>query len=241
MNSHIQKLIATLKQLPPEWPLVPSRYKKPLGYFWQERPFTPRQLIQGLLAGGITVVNKNRQPYQVLPTGFGLLTGYPLKADDQTYYLMALDQDGPSAAAKILELSQGAKLPHTVTFTSGRSFRCQYLFAISADDASQLETRKINTGKDEALELRWKGCQSILPPSLHPTNGQYQWCEGCSVTTAVAHAPEWLLKLMRPHETKRSNCKPTKTTSRLGKPYRERQRLPSFQIHPTTANKARKL
>jgi hypothetical protein len=241
MNSHIQKLIATLKQLPPEWPLVPSRYKKPLGYFWQERPFTPRQLIQGLLAGGITVVNKNRQPYQVLPTGFGLLTGYPLKDGDQTYYLMALDQDGPSAAAKILELSQGAKLPHTVTFTSGRSFRCQYLFAISADDASQLETRKINTGKDEALELRWKGCQSILPPSLHPTNGQYQWCEGCSVTTAVAHAPEWLLKLMHSHEAKRSNYKPTKTTSCLGKPYRKQQRLPSFQIHPTTANKARKL
>ena len=157
MNSHIQKLIATLKQLPPEWPLVPSRYKKPLGYFWQERPFTPRQLIQGLLAGGITVVNKNRQPYQVLPTGFGLLTGYPLKDGDQTYYLMALDQDGPSA------------------------------------------------------------------------------------TTAVAHAPEWLLKLMRPQETKRSNYKPTKTSSCLGKPYRKQQRLPSFQIHPTTANKARKL
>lgn len=239
MNHHTQNLIATLKHLPPDWPLVPSRYKRPLGYFWQERPFTPGQLIQGLIVGGVTVLNKNQQLYQVMPTGFGLLSGYPIRGGGKTYYLMALDQDGFSAAAKILELSQGTELPHTVRFSSGRTGHCQYLFVVTAEEASRLKTRKINTGKDEALELRWKGCQSILPPSLHPTTGQYQWCEGTSITTtAVAVAPDWLLKLMRSPDETACQLKPKliKTTLCLGKPHQQRQH--PNQIRP---NQSRKL
>jgi hypothetical protein len=237
MNQHTQNLIATLKHLPPNWPLVPTKYKKPLGYFWQTRPFTPGELSQGLINNGVTVLGKNQQPYSVMPTGFGLLTGHPIKGGGKTYYLMALDQDGTSAHQKILELSQGAGLPHTVAFTSGRRGRCQYLFALEAEDTSRLKTRKINTGKDEALELRWKGCQSILPPSLHPFSGQYQWCEGCSITTtAVALAPDWLLKLMRsPDETV---CQPKpKTALRVGKRHQQRQRRLPSQIRPSQSRR----
>ena len=153
---------------------------------------------------------------------------------------MALDQDGFSAAARIVEFSQGTELPHTVRFSSGRRGHCQYLFAIRAEEASRMKTQRINTGKNEALELRWKGCQSILPPSLHPTTGQYQWCEGCSITTtAVAVAPDWLLKLMRsPDETA---CQPKsklgKTSYRLGKRHPQRQQRPPSQIRPSQSRR----
>jgi hypothetical protein len=258
MNHHTQNLIATLKHLPPDWPLVPTKYKKPLGYFWQTRPFVPGQLIQGLIAGGVTVLDKNRQPYYVMPTGIGLLTGHQIQGGSQTYYLMALDQDGISASLKILELSEGTGLPHTIAFTSGRPGRCQYLFVVPAEDTSLLRTRKISTGKDEALELRWKGCQSILPPSLHPTTGQYRWCDGCSITTTpVALAPYWLLALMRSalrsvrlsahaevsaslsqDETKatfKRKHKPTKTKPNLGKRSHQERQLRKYLVRKTNS------
>ena len=240
MNHHTQNLIATLKHLPPDWPLVPTKYKKPLGYFWQTRPFVPGQLIQGLIAGGVAVLDKNRQPYHVMPTGVGLLTGHPIQGGSQTYYLMALDQDGISASLKILELSEGTGLPHTIAFTSGRPGRCQYLFVVPAEDTSLLRTRKISTGKDEALELRWKGCQSILPPSLHPTTGQYRWCDGCSITTTpVALAPYWLLALMRLQDetkiTSKRKHKPTKTKPNLGKGSHQERQLRKYLVRKTNS------
>ena len=54
-------------------------------------------------------------------------------------------------------------------------------------------------GKDdkykEALEIRFNGRQSILPPSRHPTTGRYKWINSFS-DCEVADAPEWVITLL---------------------------------------------
>lgn len=47
----------------------------------------------------------------------------------------------------------------------------------------------------EALEVRYNGRQSCLPPSRHPDTGRYQWInsfEDC----AIADMPQWLIRLV---------------------------------------------
>ncbi len=36
-------------------------------------------------------------------------------------------------------------------------------------------------GKAEQLEFRWQNLQSVLPPSVHPTTGEYRWVDGCAI------------------------------------------------------------
>ncbi|MDP8963781.1 MAG: DUF3987 domain-containing protein, partial [Cyanobacteriota bacterium] len=69
--------------------------------------------------------------------------------------------------------------------------------------AKVIQTRKFRTGitgddgKGEQLELRWKGLQSVLPPSLHPTSGNYFYLEGCAIQECeIALAPDWMLLAM---------------------------------------------
>jgi hypothetical protein len=212
-----QQLITGLDHIPTDFPLVPlNGNKQPLGNDWQNYPFTPTQMHEGLERGWLCVRDKKGSLYKVyLPTeedkkpnhneigGYGLITGYPHKRDGKTYYLMALDKDGASAGSKILELSGGQPLPHTVAFSSGRSGRCQYLFLVPEQYAKAIQTRKFRTGvtgddgKGEQLELRWKGLQSVLPPSLHPTSGNYFYLEGCAIQECeIAIAPDWMIEAM---------------------------------------------
>jgi len=212
-----QQLITGLDHIPTDFPLVPlNGNKQPLGNDWQNYPFTPTQMHEGLERGWLCVRDKKGSLYKVyLPTeedkkpnhneigGYGLITGYPHKRDGKTYYLMALDKDGASAGSKILELSGGQPLPHTIAFSSGRSGRCQYLFLVPEQYARAIQTRKFRTGvtgddgKGEQLELRWKGLQSVLPPSLHPTSGNYFYLEGCAIQECeIAIAPDWMIEAM---------------------------------------------
>jgi hypothetical protein len=116
---------------------------------------------------------------------------------------MAIDQDGASAAGKILELSGGEPLPPTVAFTSGRPGRCQYLFLVPQEYKNAIRTKKVKTGaiaddgKPEQVEFRWTNLQSVLPPSVHPTTGQYRWVEGCAIDEIeIALAPNWVIEQM---------------------------------------------
>ena len=119
------------------------------------------------------------------------------------HFLMALDQDGASACRKIDELSRDKSLPKTVAFTSDRPGRCQYLFLIPEQYADAIKTKKIKTGvigddgKAEQLEFRWSNLQSILPPSVHPTTGEYRWVDACAIDeTEIALAPDWIIEQM---------------------------------------------
>lgn len=117
--------------------------------------------------------------------------------------IVAVDLDGSSATLKILELSGNCDLPRTVAFTSGRMGRCQYIYTVPEQYWGGIQTKKIKTlvvgddGKPEQVELRWDGCQSVLPPSVHPMTGEYKWVEGCAPGECdIAIAPLWLIELM---------------------------------------------
>ena len=103
-----QKLLDTLKILPPHWRIVPVNHnKQPLGYSWQQHPFSPLQMISFLThRGSVAVLGKARQPYYVIPSGIGLLCG-----QTETEFLLALDIDGNSAMALVDQLSRGQGLP----------------------------------------------------------------------------------------------------------------------------------
>jgi hypothetical protein len=184
-------------------PLVPlNGNKQPLGERWQDRPLSAAELIKAIDDGGVEVPI-GAQTKTIQPQGFGILTGRPIVIDGQTYYLMALDQDGEGAAKKILSLGDGEPLPTTVAFTSGRPGRCQYLFLVPSEYAPAIKTKKIKTGahgddgKEELLEFRWKNLQSVLPPSVHPTTGEYRWIDGCAIDEmAIAPAPTWVIEQM---------------------------------------------
>ncbi len=195
----LRRIQATLLDIP----LVPlNGNKQPLGDGWQNRPFTAAQLIQAIQNGGVEVPIKG-EIKKIQLQGFGILTGRPITIDGQTYYLMALDQDGKSAIEKILGLSGGEPLPKTVAFSSGRTGRCQYLFKIPEEYKNAIRTKKVKTGvigddgKGEQVEFRWSNLQSVLPPSVHPTTGEYHWIEGCAIDEVeIALAPMWMIEQM---------------------------------------------
>ncbi|OKH36242.1 hypothetical protein NIES2119_18250 [[Phormidium ambiguum] IAM M-71] len=192
-----------LSRIPSDWQLCLLDGKKvPQGIGWQQKPLTPVQMKEAVTNGWI-VDKADGTQYRCYPKGYGLITGTPVTINSETFYLMALDQDGASAREKILQLSGGEELPKTVAFTSGRPGRCQYLFLIPEQYAPSLRTKKFLTdvtgddGKSEQLELRWTGLQSCLPPSIHPTTGEYIWVSGCAPDEIpIALAPIWLIEAM---------------------------------------------
>lgn len=186
-----QKLINTLNILPSHWRIVPVNHnKQPLGYGWQQHPFSPLKMISSLThRGSVAVLGKARQLYYITPPGIGLLCG-----QTETEFLVALDIDGNSAMALVDQLSRGQGLPSTVAFTSGREGRAQYLFSLPSV-SKMFKSRRIITASGEALELRGEGHQSVLPPSPHPLTEYYRWINPPD-TTIVASAPDWMIDLL---------------------------------------------
>lgn len=77
----------------------------------------------------------------------------------------------------------------TVAFSSGKPYRLQLLFTVPEEYWSVLKKKVVNK-----LELRWTGCQSVLPPSIHPdTKEPYIWLYKPSEYT-VKPIPDYLLE-----------------------------------------------
>ncbi|MBO3458443.1 PriCT-2 domain-containing protein [Aetokthonos hydrillicola Thurmond2011] len=190
---------------------MPTQGKRPLGYGWEQYPFTPQSLREQLARTGKVKVRVNIERfvarhhssslYEVQPTGIGLLCGQNSKE-----FLVSVDCDGSSAYNQIRAIASGASrepiapesLPPTVAFTSGRLCRAQYLFKIpDLPQHQRLKSRKIPTAPEEALELRGSKLQSVLPPSVHPITGYYRWLPGCRPDQIeVATAPLWVIEQM---------------------------------------------
>jgi hypothetical protein len=176
-------LLSAVPEFPPCWVLTPVTGNKiPYRKGWQnENPVSRDDIEEDIRSG------KAR--------GVGLRTGRISGG------IVAVDADGPAAHEKILKLSRGEKLPNTVAFSSGRPGRCQYLFYIPPEYWESIRTTKIGTGvkgddgKEQKLELRWDGCQSVLPPSAHPSAGVYQWRKSFK-EVAIAPAPMWIIEAM---------------------------------------------
>ncbi len=181
-NSSQQTLIDGLNQIPATWALTPvDGEKAPYRSGWQtEPPLSKAELIQEIEQGA---------------------KGYALRLGQVSGGIVAIDLDGASAQVKLLELSGGAALPETISFTSGRPGRSQHLFQIPQKFWSQIKSRKFSTGvkgddgKGELVELRWQGLLSVLPPSAHPTTGQYQWLLSPE-KSEIAIAPSWMIEQM---------------------------------------------
>lgn len=216
LHERLLKGLQRLQSIYPTLPLVPlNGNKQPLGDSWQNHPISASALIDAIQTGGVEVLIQEKSQ-KIQPQGFGLLTGRPLEKEGKIYYLMALDQDGASAESKILSLSSGNEpLPKTVAFTSGRTGRCQYLFFVPEELKDTIKTRKVKTRvKGEQVEFRWSNLQSALPPSVHPTTGEYRWIEGCAIDeTEIAIAPSWVIKQMSLSEERRI-VQPSKSSTK---------------------------
>jgi len=170
-----------LLTLPADWNLVPVVGKRPIRKGWTESNVDRLSCLKDLESGKAT--------------GIGLKLGEGL---------LAIDIDGESAAkllAKLAGENSLADFSKTTAWTSGRKGRTQYLFTVPESEWPRLRYRKLYTGeigddgKEECLEFRWLGHQSVLPPSIHPSTGKpYKWINNPLQHPAVS-APEWLIEV----------------------------------------------
>jgi DNA-binding transcriptional ArsR family regulator len=163
---------------PYTWSLVAVRGKRPYQKGWTHKSCSRSEILAELKTGKATGVG--------LKLGNGLL---------------AVDIDGESAAKLLLKLSGGNTFPVTTAWTSGRPGRRQYLLSVEEKNWPRCRNLRIGTGtlgddgKEECLEFRWLGTQSVLPPSIHPlTKKPYTWINN-PLQTPPTLAPEWLISL----------------------------------------------
>jgi len=168
----------SLLTLPEEWILEPVVGKKPYRKNWTKTDLDRLSVLEELESGKAT--------------GIGLKLGNGL---------LAVDIDGESAAKLLLKLSGQTTFPVTTAWTSGRPGRRQYLLSVEEKNYPRCRNLRIGTGvvgddgKEQCLEFRWLGTQSVLPPSIHPvTNKPYIWINN-PLKTPPALAPEWLIEL----------------------------------------------
>jgi hypothetical protein len=157
----------------------------------------------------------------------GRAVGIGLRLGKPSGYVVAIDFDGQSAIDLGQELF--GELPKTVTWTSGRPGRYQALFIVPEQYRDRVQNKVIKTGvidddgKDEQIEFRYTGNQSVLPPSPHPTTDGYNWINS-PIDIPVAELPQsaidYWLTLLEP------KVKQQKT----------KRKQPAKQQQPTTTN-----
>ena len=141
--SSINHLIEGLNYIPKHWLIVPTKMKKPLGLNWNKNPYLPNELQKNLANNSKLKVLTKYGWQNIEPTGFGLKCGANSKE-----FLIAIDCDGIEAYRQILAIKKGVSidkfqsikdanrlvkmaemyLPITVTFSSGRMNRKQFLY-----------------------------------------------------------------------------------------------------------------
>lgn len=191
-----QQLINELDLIPESWSLVPVREKRPYRAGWQTEPTIPRDELRQFLESGDRQWSESKQKHWIAhPEGYGIRTG------EWSGGLLAIDVDGPTAEILLQAISLG-EIPTTVAWTSGKPGRQQQLYQLSEPLQARLkavgfthsalkEAGEFKTEGDEQLDFRYDRCQSVLPPSKHPTTGSYRWINSPE-DTEVAAAPHWL-------------------------------------------------
>lgn len=144
-----------------------------------------------------------------IATGYGLVTGNGL---------LAIDFDGENGFKIATAAANWLIDVETLSWTSGKPHRLQKLFKIPDNRLKDFEnfTNKkiysyggIEQIKGEQLELRYKGSQSVLPPSKHPETDCYQWIFTDSVYKLNDAQCDDLLSIIYPSII--SNQKPQST------------------------------
>lgn len=132
--------------------------------------------------------------------------------------LCAIDFDGIEAWDHYYNtFSQDILDYKTVSWTSGKEYRLQMLFTVPEMYWDVLKKKVVNK-----MELRWTGCQSVLPPSIHPDTQQpYIWINRPtehSVLEIPSFLLEYWLELMYTDLTKYDNTK-VDNTYYMNKPH----------------------
>jgi hypothetical protein len=175
-----------LASLPDGWGFVAvGQGKRPYQSEWQKHPLTKDQLTTEITTGRAVAI--------------GVLAG------PQSGGLLFVDHDGISAGEILDKLGVPLRdLPKSWAVTSGRTGRLQIVYQVPPEYWDTIKTRKFKTGKhdeegkQEQLELRWTGCQSVVA-GVHPTTGAYRWLKGRSPDDLpLAEAPIALIEQMLP-------------------------------------------
>jgi hypothetical protein len=210
MSTQTNQLIEGLSEIPDHWLIIPTKMKMALGIGWHKNPYSSTILKEKLIRSAKLSILTKHGLQDIAPTGFALKCGANSKE-----FLLAIDCDGIEAYrhtiainesipihelsklddTKIIDLAE-QHLPPTVSFSSGREHRRQYLYKADLSIQSTLRSRIINVGNGNHLELRGTNLNSILPPSQHPMDRQYRWVTGSPSTMPIAPAPPWVIKQM---------------------------------------------
>ena len=110
-------------------------------------------------------------------TGIAVITG-----SFSNIFVVDIDEESASA---------GLEFPPTVSVLTGRGKHLYFRYP----EAYRIQN---STNLLPHVDIRGEGGYAILPPSSHPSGKQYEWINDLS--TPIAEAPEWLLKLIREKE-----------------------------------------
>ncbi|MGI2906798.1 DUF3987 domain-containing protein [Tolypothrix sp. VBCCA 56010] len=176
------QLIDELTNIPETWALTPVKGdKRPYRKDWQKEAPLSRDTIAAEIKSARA-------------KGYGIRTG------EISGGILAIDVDGNAAEALLQKVADG-DLPDTVIFTSGKPGRRQLLYLVPEEYWGIIKTIKLKTGvkgddgNEQQLEIRWNGCQSVLPPSVHPQTGNYYWVRS-PIDVEVTQCPMWVIELM---------------------------------------------
>jgi hypothetical protein len=189
-NLTLHSLIQSLFRLPIYWKLVPCINKRPLSKKWQRNYYLPQVLFRSLAQDGKVWVQGEQGVYPAVPNGYSLLCG-----EYQNRYLVAVDCDSTIA----LQQFQAMRFPPTVSYSSGRLHRRQFLYYVDLP----VKSFKLNSG----LEVRGKNLLSTLPPSAHPITGKYYWLIAPDQLEIPTISASWLNNLRPQPQVKYSGSK----------------------------------
>jgi hypothetical protein len=129
--------------------------------------------------------------------------------------LIRVDVDG-DAGAELLRQKSGGDLPPTLEFTSNGS-GLGMLYAIPPSCELRTTSAK-GDGDHNELRFQAKGAQTVLPPSVHPKGGIYQWKPGHSPDDIEpALAPDWLIRELSPSKHSKPGARiPSNSNSAIG-------------------------
>ncbi|NET30333.1 bifunctional DNA primase/polymerase [Okeania sp. SIO1I7] len=182
--------------IPANLALTPVREKRPYRSNWQHEEPVSREAIATAITLGQKLISKKGKPY----TGYD--SGYGVRLGEISGGLLAIDVDGASAEPILKAICPN--LPKSVSWTSGKPGRYQIAFQIPPEYREKLanftravvrEWEGLKTDTDELLEFRYNYCQSVLPPSYHPTTGRYSWVNS-PADTEIAIAPQPILDVL---------------------------------------------
>ncbi len=172
-------LLSQLAQIPDDWALVAVGEKKaPYQRDWQTNPLTKAEIGAEIEGGRCKAI--------------GVLAG------PQSGGLLFVDHDGNGASEVLEDLGLSLKtLPKSIACTSGREGRLQIVYRVPERYWQAIATRKLRSNvPGEQLELRWKGCQSVVA-GLHPETGGYRWLKSRAPwEQELAEAPLQLIEAM---------------------------------------------